>query len=68
MIVKTGVTGSLSSPVLASSLDVRSQPEDVFVIGRKKIAPWLLRQPRRLRNEEVDKIFEFAIDPSSWKS
>jgi hypothetical protein len=42
--------------VIAERLTVRAQPPDVSVVPLQEIARWLRHQPRRLGNDDVERL------------
>lgn len=53
--------------VMAADLKIKSQPTDVYVVGRKSIAQWLLKRPSVLTPDRVEEIFEKARRDTTWK-
>ena len=52
--------------IMASDLKIRGLPEDVGIVGCKRIARWLLKQRQTLLSEEVDAIYSVARRRSTW--
>lgn len=48
---------------------VKSQPEDgnVFVVARTQLARWLKRQTREFTPMQIDRIFDSARRPETWR-
>ena len=53
--------------VMAADLRTKSEPTDVYVVGRKSIAQWLTRRPAVLTPERVGEIFEQARRDTTWR-
>lgn len=53
--------------IMAADLKVKSEPTDVNVVGRKRIARWLTTRPALLTPVRVDEIFEQARRDRTWK-
>lgn len=56
-------------PVIAvvnAELEVKQQPADVSVVGRRWLAKWLLSQPRRFGPAEVELLFDAARRSTTW--
>ena len=60
------VSASAVIVVMADSLRFKGSPDDVAVVGRKKIASWLKRQPAVLSPDTVDAIYAIARHRSTW--
>jgi hypothetical protein len=52
--------------VMADELKIKCLPVGVHVVGRKRIARWLLNQRQTLLPEEVDHIFAVARRRATW--
>ena len=52
--------------VMATDLRVKSAPEGVSVVGRKRIAQWLLNQPPIFDPPAVEDIYAAARSRSTW--
>jgi len=52
--------------IMASDLRIKSSPEDVDVVGRKRISKWLAAQPMRLTRNSVEEIYVTARRQSTW--
>jgi len=56
-------------PVIAvvnAELEVKQQPADVSVVGRRWLAKWLRSQPPRLGPTEVELVFDAARRSTTW--
>lgn len=53
--------------VLAAELTIKSPPDRVHVVARRKIARWLARRPARLTSDEVVRIYEQARRSTVWQ-
>ena len=53
--------------VMASSMNVKAQPEGVEVVGRKRIAKWLSHRSVALTPEAVERIFDVARRDTTWR-
>ena len=54
--------------VMASELTVKGAPEDVNVVGRKKIAKWLGSRNPVLDTLTVERIYDVARQSSTWSN
>ncbi len=54
--------------VIARAIDIKAQPSDVLVVGRKQIAKCLSRSPVLLAPEGVEKVYEQARRDSTWRT
>jgi hypothetical protein len=45
---------------------IKQQPNDVRVVGRKQLAAWLNRLPRRQSQADVELIYHYARQSSTW--
>ncbi len=52
---------------VAANLDVKTQPPDVFVVGRRNLVRWLKSRPPTLGPEGVEAVFERARRDSTWR-
>ena len=52
---------------MAADFQIKSDPADVDVVGRKSIARWLTKRPGVLTPERVEEIFEQARRDPTWK-
>lgn len=53
--------------VLAAELTIKSPPDGVHVVARRKIARWLARRPVRLAPDEAERIFDQARRSTVWQ-
>jgi hypothetical protein len=54
-------------PVNASDITIRSAPQGVHVVGRRRLARWLRRRDDVLDEQTVAAIFEVARRPATWR-
>ena len=52
--------------IMAKDLRIKSSPEDVNVVGRKRISKWLAGQLPTLTQDSVDAIYAVARRRSTW--
>jgi hypothetical protein len=52
--------------VMASELKIKALPEDVRVVGRKRVSRWLLSQHQKFTPDEVEAIYSVARNRSTW--
>ncbi|GAA2018521.1 nuclease-related domain-containing protein [Pseudokineococcus marinus] len=60
------VTGVVAVVGARGGLIIRSQPGDVVVTGRRRLARWLGAQPPRLTDDEVARVHDVARRSSTW--
>jgi hypothetical protein len=53
--------------VLAADLVIKSQPPDVHVVARRRIANWLLRRPPVLHPQVVEELYRHARREPTWR-
>lgn len=53
--------------VMAAELTIKAEPLDVRVVGRRRIAQWLLSRPTVLTPERVEVIYEQARREFTWR-
>ena len=53
--------------VIAQKLTIKSQPAHVSVVGRKRIARWLIAQPAWLDEGEIHRLGAVAGEGSTWR-
>ena len=54
--------------VMANRLTIKSQPPDVFVVGRKRVTRWLQKRQRIYTAERIASVYAAARNPSTWLS
>jgi hypothetical protein len=52
--------------IMASELVFKSSPNDVNVVGRRKIADWIGRRPSQLSPDQIESIYAVARRRSTW--
>ncbi len=52
--------------IMANDLRIKASPEDVGVVGRKRISKWLASQRPILTNDSVEAIYAIARRRSTW--
>jgi hypothetical protein len=52
--------------IMASDLRIKGTPQDVTVVGRKRISKWLAGQTPTLTKDSVDAIYAVARRRSTW--
>jgi hypothetical protein len=52
--------------VMADNLTIKGQPSDVHVVGRKKIATWLMARPATQTPERLEIIFSQVRRRTTW--
>lgn len=53
--------------IVADQLTIKGEPEDVKVVGRKRVRQWLESLPQVLRSEQVEAIYAAARRPETWE-
>jgi hypothetical protein len=61
------VAGVIAVVGARKGFTVKAQPDDVYVVSRKKIAAWLGRMPMRLSDERARTIVRAARRSDTWK-
>jgi hypothetical protein len=52
--------------IVADQLTIKGEPEDVKVVGRKRVSQWLQALPRALGAEEIEAIYTWARRIETW--
>ena len=52
--------------IMASELVFKGSPNDVNVVGRRKVADWIGRRPSHLSPDQIGSIYEAARRRSTW--
>jgi hypothetical protein len=61
------VTG-LVVPVGADDITIKTAPDDVHVVNRRRLARWLRARPAVLTDERIEMIFDSARRSTTWLS
>src|SRR5665213_35704 len=52
--------------IVGGNLTVKSQPDDVTVVGRRRVAEWLKNQPEQYTEEGIRELFGHARLSTTW--